>query len=146
MQLGLGARAPIAAERLSLKTIFRNLQAPGPGKSFVRSHSVRVTELIVVPSLLHLFETGRLVGLLGQDRAFSCPEPAVLVGDSSPSSLWPEAWCRADSREASVAVWAEGPYAPLGPREPSDPGRARSHTVDTTLWGLMARGREEPGM
>lgn len=50
-----------------------------------------------------------------------------------------------------VAVQAEGPYVPLGPREPSDPGQARSHAVDNTLLvlgvqkGLVTRGREETG-
>lgn len=87
MQLGLGAWAPITAECLSLKTIFRNLQAPGPGKSFVWSRSLRVTELIMVPFLLYLFETVRLVGLSRAGQSFQLSELAVLVGDSSPSSL-----------------------------------------------------------
>lgn len=41
--------APVAIGCLSLKTIFRNLEAPGPGMLFSQSHSLRVTELIMVP-------------------------------------------------------------------------------------------------
>lgn len=62
---GAGPGAPITAQCLSLTAIFRNLQAPGPGKSLLWSHSLRVTELIMVPFRLYLSETVRLVGLSG---------------------------------------------------------------------------------